>query len=90
MVRLKEVREELGFSQKELSDKSCIALSTISGIEVGKHKARPATLRKLADAMGVDIREITRGPMVTFQMPSGAFGLISTEEFKRFQQQQEK
>ena len=89
MVRLKEVREELGFSQKELSDKSGIALSTISGIELGKHKARPATLRKLADAMDVDIREITRGPMVTFQMPSGAFGLISTEELKRFQQQGE-
>lgn len=85
MVRLREVREELGYSQKELSDKTGVALSTISGIELGKHKARPATLRKLADAMGVDIREITRGPMVTVQMPTGAFGLVSVEDLKRFQ-----
>ena len=86
MVRLKEVREELGLSQKELSDKSCVALSTISGIEVGKHKARPATLRKLADAMDVDIREITRGPMVPIQVPNmpGVYGLISVEDLKRF------
>jgi len=87
VVRLKEVREELGFSQKELSDKSGIALSTISGIEVGKHKARPATLRKLADAMGVDIREITRGPMVPVQVPNmpGVYGLMSVEDLKRVQ-----
>jgi len=87
VVRLKEVREELGFSQKDLSDKSGIALSTISGIEVGKHKPRPATLRKLADALGVDIREITRGPMVPVQVPNmpGVYGLMSVEELKRFQ-----
>ena len=85
MVRLREVREELGYSQKELSDKTGVALSTISGIELGKHKARPATLRKLADAMGVDIREITRGPMVTVQMPTGVLGLVSVEDLKRFQ-----
>jgi transcriptional regulator with XRE-family HTH domain len=88
VVRLREVREELGYSQKELSDKTGVALSTISGIELGKHKARPATLRKLADAMGVDIREITRGPMVTVQMPTGAFGLVSVEDLKRFQGEQ--
>jgi len=87
MVRLKEVREELGFSQKELSEKSGVALSTISGIELGKHKARPATLRKLADAMNIDIREITRGPMVPVQVPNmpGVYGLMSVEDLKRFQ-----
>ncbi len=87
MVRLREVREELGYSQKELSDKTGIALSTISGIELGKHKERPATLRKLADAMGVDIREITRGPMVPIQVPNmpGVYGLMSVEDLKRFQ-----
>jgi len=91
MVRLKEVREELGFSQKELSDKSGIALSTISGIEVGKHKARPATLRKLAEAMSVNIREITRGPMVPVRVPNmpGVYGLMSVEDLKRFQGDQE-
>ena len=90
MVRLKEVREELGFSQKELSDKSGVALSTISSIELGKHKARPATLRKLADAMDVDIREITRGPMVPVQVPNmpGVYGLMSVEDLKRFQSDQ--
>jgi transcriptional regulator with XRE-family HTH domain len=87
MVRLREVREELGYTQRELAEKTGIALSTISGIETGKHRARPATLRKLADAMGVDIREITRGPMVTVQMPNmpGVLGLVSVEDLKRFQ-----
>jgi transcriptional regulator with XRE-family HTH domain len=91
VVRLKEGREELCYSQKELSDKSGIALSTISGIELGKHKARPATLRKLADAMDVDIREITRGPMVPVQVPNlpGVYGLMSVEDLKRFQGEQE-
>ena len=87
MVRLREVREELGYSQKELSEKTGVALSTISGIETGKHKARPATLRKLAEAMGVDIREVTRGPLVPIQVPNmpGVYGLMSVEDLKRFQ-----
>jgi transcriptional regulator with XRE-family HTH domain len=90
VVRLREVREELGFTQKELSEKTGIALSTISGIETGKHKARPATLRKLANAMGVDIREITRGPMVPVQVPNmpGVLGLVSVEDLKRMQGEQ--
>ena len=88
MVRLREVREELGFSQKDLSRVTGVSTATISTIENGKAKAHPSTLRKLADGLGVDIRELTRGPMVTLQMPSGAFGLMSVEELKRFQQQQ--
>jgi len=80
----------MGFSQKDLSEKTGVALSTISGIEVGRHKPHPSTLRKLADGLGVDIREITRGPMVTVQMPTGMMGLMSVEDLKRFQQQQGK
>ena len=87
MVRLREVREELGLSQKDLSKASGVSMSTISMIETGKQKAHPSTLRKLADGMGVNIRELTRGPMVTFQMPSGMMGFMTAEQLKEFQRQ---
>jgi len=89
MVRLREVRRELGYTSRELSEKSGVSMSTISMIETGKQQPHPSTLRKLADAMGVDIREITRGPMVEFRMPSGVMGFMSVEDLKRMQQQKE-
>jgi transcriptional regulator with XRE-family HTH domain len=90
VVRLREVREELGYGQRELADMSGISQTTISHIETGKVKPRPATLRKLADAMGVDIREITRGPMVPVQVPNmpGVYGFMSVEDLKRMQKEE--
>lgn len=91
MVRLKQVREELGFTQHELAERSGVSQTTITHIETGQiNTPRPSTLRKLAAGLGVDIRELTRGPMVPIQVPNmpGVYGLISTEELRRMQQDQ--
>ena len=53
--QLKLVREEQGWSQRDLAARSGVAPNTISQLERGERKAMPSTVRKLADALGVDI-----------------------------------
>jgi len=50
--RLREVRHRLAYSQEELAEKSGVARSTIIKLEAGR-QAWPATVRKLAAALGV-------------------------------------
>jgi transcriptional regulator with XRE-family HTH domain len=85
--RLREVRESLGYSQRDLSQMSGVTQATISHIENGVGKPRPSTLRRLADAMDVDVREITRGPQVRFKLPNmpGVMGLVREEDLKQMQ-----
>jgi len=44
-----------GMNQVDLAKASGVAQNTISEIELGKREARPGTLKKLADALGVEI-----------------------------------
>ena len=57
-VRLKEVREAALVTQEELSAKSGVGKASISRIETGHHMPRFSTIKKLADALGVDPREL--------------------------------
>lgn len=51
--RLREVREEVGFTQEELAKKSGVSRVTISLIESGRTNCvKTDTLTKLADALG--------------------------------------
>ena len=50
--RLREVRHRLAYSQEELAERSGVARSTIIKLEAGR-QAWPATVRKLAAALGV-------------------------------------
>jgi transcriptional regulator with XRE-family HTH domain len=59
---LRELRRRKGLSQKDLAGKSGVGQDTISGIESGRHQARPSTLRKLADALGVEVEDLFREP----------------------------
>src|SRR5215210_1705749 len=52
--QLKLVREEQGWSQRALAAMSGVAQNTISQLERGERKAMPSTVRKLAEALGVD------------------------------------
>src|SRR5215204_7110426 len=52
--QLKLVREDQGWSQRDLAARSGVAPNTISQLERGERKAMPSTVRKLADALGVD------------------------------------
>lgn len=57
--RLKAVREKKGISMSELARRSGVCRSTIWKIETGNKQARTTrTLEKIANALGVPIREI--------------------------------
>lgn len=56
-VRVARIRK--GMTQSELAEKAGVALSTISFVENGKHKAvRAPTISKLANALGVSAESL--------------------------------
>ncbi len=57
METLREFRRRRGWSQKDLADESKVGQDTISGIESGRHEPRPSTLRKLAEALDVEVAD---------------------------------
>ena len=59
-MRLRRLRKELALSQQDLERISGVAQHTISDLESGKRGARPSTIRKLANALGVEPRELIR------------------------------
>jgi transcriptional regulator with XRE-family HTH domain len=65
MDRLAELRERRALTLRELSDMSGVAADTINQIELGHRKARPSTLRKLAKALDVDVRELFEEPALS-------------------------
>jgi transcriptional regulator with XRE-family HTH domain len=62
--RLKEERTLKGWSQRDLAEESGTNVDTISGIERGQHEPRPSTLRKLAAALGVQVRDLFEEPVL--------------------------
>lgn len=57
--RLKQFREEKGWTQGQLSEKSGVSRVTINGIENGKIQvAKTDTLAKIADALGKSISAV--------------------------------
>jgi HTH-type transcriptional regulator, competence development regulator len=58
--RLRRLRRERALSQRELSRMTGIAFDTISRLETGKQRAQPRTIRKLADALGVEPKELMK------------------------------
>lgn len=55
-IRVKEVREEVGMSQTDLSKKSGISRATIWALETGKQlDTTVTTLTSIADALGVGV-----------------------------------
>ncbi|MGI8540787.1 MAG: helix-turn-helix domain-containing protein [Rubrobacteraceae bacterium] len=58
MERLKELRKLRALSQQELADVSGIGRATVSRIERGEMGAHGRTLRRLAEALKVDVSEL--------------------------------
>jgi transcriptional regulator with XRE-family HTH domain len=58
--RLKELRRERVFSLRELEEKSGVSHNTIWRIEDGRQGAHPRTVRKLAEALGVEPSELVK------------------------------
>ena len=59
--RLRQLRRERALSQRALARVSGVGLDTVNKVETGVRDALPSTLRKLADALGVDPRELMKG-----------------------------
>lgn len=57
-ARLRRLRKERALSQQDLERISGVAQHTISVLETAERKARPSTIRKLAEALGVEPKEI--------------------------------
>lgn len=57
--KVRELREELGLSQEELSQKAEVSRTIISGLESGTIEVTTTnTLLKLADALGRKVQDI--------------------------------
>jgi transcriptional regulator with XRE-family HTH domain len=59
--RLRRLRRERALSQRDLTRITGVAFDTISRLETGKQRAQPRTIRKLAEALGVEPRELMKG-----------------------------
>jgi transcriptional regulator with XRE-family HTH domain len=59
--RLKQLRRERALSLRDLSRMTGIAHDSISQLETGKRNAQPRTIRKLAEALGEQPKELMKG-----------------------------
>lgn len=57
---LRRARRGRALSQQDLSAATGVAQATLSDLERGKRGARASTLRKLAEALGVEPKELMR------------------------------
>ena len=55
LLRLRELREERGFSQRSLAQESGVGRSTIAALEAGERGAHPNTVHALARTLGVTV-----------------------------------
>lgn len=59
--KLRHLRRERALSQRDLARAAGVGLDAVNRIETGRRDALPSTLRKLADALGVEPRELMKG-----------------------------
>jgi transcriptional regulator with XRE-family HTH domain len=59
--RLQELRVEQALSLRALGERSGVAYDTINKLELGRRPAHASTIRKLADALSVEPRELMKG-----------------------------
>ena len=59
-AKLRQLRRERALSQQELGRMTGIAQSTISNLELGNRPARLVSVRKLAEALGVEPKQIMK------------------------------
>lgn len=69
--KVRELRRAQALTQEELSDMSGVHGTTISDLERGAGRASARTTRRLAKALGVEVRELTSGGTGP-QLPGGA------------------
>jgi len=60
-AKLRELRRRKMLSLRELGERSGVAFDNINELENEKRRAQPRTLRKLAEAFGVEPHELVKG-----------------------------
>jgi transcriptional regulator with XRE-family HTH domain len=60
-TKLRELRRRKMLSLRELEQRSGVAFDNINKLENERRRAQPRTLRKLADALGVEPSELMKG-----------------------------
>ncbi len=60
-MKLRGLRERQALSLRELAELSGVNYNAIWRIEVGRTGAQPRTVRRLAEALGVEPHELLRG-----------------------------
>jgi transcriptional regulator with XRE-family HTH domain len=62
--KVREARLNAGYSQSELAKLAGVSQSSIAMIETGERtNPHPRTLRKLAEALGIEVRELRADPI---------------------------
>lgn len=56
--RLQRVRKRFGFTQEKLAEKTRLSTTFIGLIETGRRRPSLKSLQKIADALGVNIKEL--------------------------------
>lgn len=56
--RLKQLRHENVMTQKELAEAAKVGVRTLSALENGETTAQPRTIRKLAEVLGVEPKDL--------------------------------
>ena len=59
--RLRELRLDQALTVRALGERSGVAYDTINKLELGRRPAHASTIRKLANALGVEPRELMKG-----------------------------
>lgn len=59
MNRIKEIRESAGVSQKDLAIKANVSRPYLSDLEKNRRGAKPETLQRIAEALGVTTKDLT-------------------------------
>src|SRR3954447_17220952 len=76
---IRRLREARGWSQAKLAGASGMGTSGISQIETGARNPSAATLSKIADALGVEVRDLfplDQAPL-PLDVPSGGAGSLT-------------
>jgi transcriptional regulator with XRE-family HTH domain len=59
--RLRELRVQQALTLRALGERSGIGYDTINKLELGRRPAHASTIRKLADALDVEPKELMKG-----------------------------
>ena len=58
MYRIREVRESKGVTQSFLASSAQVSQPYLSDLEYNRRGAKPETLKRIADVLGVDVEEL--------------------------------